>query len=269
MKRPRALSILTAVALAAGLTVGVAQPANAESVVATGRLYRSADLCVDAASRLFDDDIARPGNPYASTSTYSRTYAFGITCGAPWVRPAYYIRANIQLFMWGYLNGVGPAWYLCRQSGWQHNLADIATYNLNWQFSVPPCGHTWYGQWSMNGVRNGPSWFGGDLWSGYLYVEPDTSSSSALASGDFAVTDEFVQSGTASPPGPPPGSKPPRVVPVAGPDGDVLRDARGKPVMVDRLNPGNVALGEVISETRTVGRGPDGELAETLTIVGQ
>jgi hypothetical protein len=237
-------------------------------MVATGRLYRSADLCVDAAARIFDDDIARPGNPYASTSTYSRTYAFGITCGAPWVRPPSYIRANINLFMWGYLNGAGPAWYLCRQSGWQHNLADIATYNLNWQFSVPPCGHTWYGQWSMNGVRNGPSWFGGDLWSGYLYVEPDTSSSSALASGDFAVTDEFVQSGTASPPGPPPGSKPPRVVPVAGPDGDVLRDARGKPVMVDRLNPGNVALGEVISETRTVGRGPDGELAETLTIVG-
>ncbi|MGH9248511.1 MAG: hypothetical protein ACRD0W_03200 [Acidimicrobiales bacterium] len=280
MKRPRTLSILTAIALAAGLTVGVAQPANAEQVIATGRLYKSDPLCVDAGARIFDDDIARPGNPYSSTSTYSRTYAFGITCGAPWLRPPTYIRANINLMMWGYLNNVGPAWYLCRQSGWQYNNTDIATLNFNWQFTVPPCGHTWYGTQSLNGVRNGPGWYGGDLWSGYLYVEPDTASSSALAGADFVVTYEGGQ----SPKAPPPGKKPPRFVPVAGPDGEAIRDASGELVMVDTLNPDSSTLGEldtlapggstllrgeVVSETRTVSRGPSGELTETLTIVGR
>ncbi|SDD76963.1 hypothetical protein [Glycomyces harbinensis] len=203
---PLVRSLIAAAAGTLALILFGASPAAAHYVYEEAFTYRSNDLCVFQRSEVSHGD----GNGYArvdvDSSTVLGTPSGSYPCAWPLERPAGYISAKIETYVW-----LGSYWYLCDETGWVYN--DTTSTELAIQARMigqPICGPGYYATNGVGYVWNN-NWFGGAVWSGAHYL-PDYSFSAMEAPTEV----------------PRPGD----TVGVVDGSGDPVVDAEGKPVTV-------------------------------------
>lgn len=186
VRTPFLRSLLAAAAGTLALVLFGASPAAAHYVYEEAFTYRSNDLCVYDRSEVSHGD----GNGYArvdiDASTVLATPSGAYPCAWGLERPAGYISAKIETYVW-----LGTYWYLCAQTDWVYN--DTTTTELAIQARMigqPICGESYYATNGVGYVWNN-NWFGGAVWSGAHYL-PDYSFSAAEAPAELPEAGDTV-----------------------------------------------------------------------------
>lgn len=217
MKRQLAtvLSALIILALVAG-------PANAHVVYQRYDVWVTTEKCTRAYAGV---SHGSEGMGFADTSTEARqllsTPWGDQPCGYWETKPPGWIRNKMDLFVW---DRVYNEWGLCGWTDWYHNTRSARSAGWKGDMPAPPCGPGHYGVVSYAGVYHNNGWYGGLLWSGsHELPQPGGAEAEEQPSQPSWVDANLVvpESAMVS-------------VPLAGPDGRIVRDPTGAPVMVTR-----------------------------------
>lgn len=209
-------------AVAAAICLVVATPgvASAHYVKQEGPLATWEDNCTIGRSEVSHGG----GGGYTRVDTKSRQSdpLTGTRCIWPFDRPAGQIAARYHYYRY---SSARKTWLLCKRSAWAYNQRTARDVRISWNFgAVPPCGgNGYFGTIGDSLVLDDGAWHGGQLWSGYHFIPPQSPAvAETVPPPPWVRADGTVDE-----------SRLPARIGVAGADGEPLQDGAGRYVTVD------------------------------------